>query len=127
MHTETARNLIITQDNAKIDDSEHCSRAELLATHVKRLETLHSTSWVCVQCVHPFLVCYMVRMIRPCNRQWHRLKMSVDVEYIPSCCIEKMHLHAAIFDLPVETELVNEPTSAENFSRFLNLHVHVLS
>ena len=55
------------------------------------------------------------------------LKMSVDVEYIPSCCIEKMHLHAAIFDLPVETEVVNEPTSAENFSRFLNLHVHVLS
>ena len=55
------------------------------------------------------------------------VKMSVDVEYIPSCCIEKMHLHAAIFDLPVETELVNEPTSAENFSRFLNLHVHVLS
>ena len=127
MHTETARNLIITQDNAKIDDSEHCSRAELLATHVKRLETLHSTSWVCVQCVHPFLGCYMVRMIRPCNRQWHRLKMSVDVEYIPSCCIEKIHLHAAIFDLPVETELVNEPTSAENFSRFLNLHIHILS
>ena len=29
---------------AKIDDSEHCSRAELLATHVKGLETLHSTS-----------------------------------------------------------------------------------
>ena len=53
--------------------------------------------------------------------------MSVDVEYIPSCCIEKMHLHAAIFDLPVETEVVNEPTSAENFSRFLNLHIHVLS
>ena len=50
----------------------------------------------------------MVRMIGPCNRQWHRLKMSVDVEYIPSCCIEKMHLHAAIFDLPVETEVVNE-------------------
>ena len=34
--------------------------------------------------------------------------------------IEKMHLHAAIFGSPVETELVNEPTSAENFSRFLN-------
>ena len=51
-----------------------------------------------------------MRMIGPCNRQWHRLKMSVDVEYIPSCCIEKMHLHAAIFDLPVETEVVNEPT-----------------
>ena len=68
-----------------------------------------STSWVCVQCVHPFLVCnecYIVRMIGPCNRQWHRLKMSVDVEYIPSCCIEKMHLHA---DLPVETE-VHKPT-----------------
>ena len=60
-----------------------------------------------------------MRMIGPCR---HRLKMSVDVEYIPSCCIEKMHLHAAIFDLPVETEVVNEPTSAENFSRFLNLH-----
>ena len=65
-----------------------------------------------------------MRMIGPCNRQWHRLKMSVDVEYIPSCCIEKMHLHAAI---PVEIEVVNEPTSAENISRFLNLHVHVLS
>ena len=81
-----------------------------------------------MQCDHPFLVCnecYIVRMIGPCNRQWHRLKMSVDVEYIPSCCIEKMHLHAAIFGLPVETEVVNEPTSAENFSRFLNLHVHV--
>ena len=49
--------LLSPQDNAKIDDSEHCSRAELLATHVKRLETLHSTSLVCVQCVHPFLVC----------------------------------------------------------------------
>ena len=56
-----------------------------------------------------------MRMIGPCNRQWHRLKMSVDVEYIPSCCTEEMHLHAAIFDLPVETEVVNEPTSAENF------------
>ena len=121
------RNCRKPQDNAKIDDSEHCSRAELLATHVKRLETLDSTSWVCVQCDHPFLVCnecYIVRMIGPCNRQWHRLKMLVDVEYIPSCCIEKMHLHAAI---PVETEVVNEPTSAENFSLFLNLHVHVLS
>ena len=39
--TET---LLSPQDNVKIDDSEHCSRAELLATHVKRLETLHSTS-----------------------------------------------------------------------------------
>ena len=80
-----------------------------------------------MQCDHPFFVCnecYIVRMI---GRQWHRLKMSVDVEYIPSCCIEKMHLHAAIFGLPVETEVVNEPTSAENFSRFLNLHIHVLS
>ena len=71
--------------------------------------------------------CYIVRMIGPCNRQWHRLKMSVDVEYIPSCCIEKMHLHAAIFGLQVETEVVNEPTSAETISRFLNLHVHGLS
>ena len=68
-------------------------------------------------------------MIGPFNRQWHRLKMSVDAEYIPSCCIEKMHLHAAIFDLPVETEVVTEPIPAENFffSRFLNLHVHILS
>ena len=73
-----------------------------------------------MQCDHPFLACnecYIVRMI---GRQWHRLKMSVDVEYIPS-------LHAVIFGSPVETEVVNEPTSAENFSRFLNLHVHVLS
>ena len=38
------RNCRKPQDNVKIDDSEHCSRAELLATHVKRLETLHSTS-----------------------------------------------------------------------------------
>ena len=80
-----------------------------------------------MQCVHPFHECYIVRMIGPCNRQWHRLKMSVDVEYIPSCCIEKMHLHAVILGLPVETEVVNEPTSAENFSQFLNLHVHILS
>ena len=36
--------LLSPQDKVKIVDSEHCSRAELLATHVKRLETLHSTS-----------------------------------------------------------------------------------
>ena len=80
-----------------------------------------------MQCVHTFLACnecYIVCMI---GRQWHRLKMSVDVEYIPSCCREKMHLHAVIFGSPVETEVVNEPTSAEIFSRFLNLHVHVLN
>ena len=75
-----------------------------------------------MQCVHPFLACnecYIVRMIGPCNRQWHRLKMSVDVEYIPSYCIEKMHLHAAIFDLPMETEVVNEPMYSAEISRGL--------